>query len=185
MQRGWVITLAASVNSATERARLSCIFENAATGFSRDGSFGGPAAIEFPKHAAIPASTTINKVLPDFIAMGPHDFNRRGSIGSVRMRLPVAANIAFVTAGVTIAHGASPNPPGASALLTMYVSMRGASYIRIGRQSLKLLCSTRPFLSVIAPYNAAVGPNIVPPSACAAIVSGLTTIPQSTAQTRR
>ena len=36
----------------------------------------------------------------------------RGSIGSVRMRLPVAAKIAFVTAGATAAVGASPRPPG-------------------------------------------------------------------------
>ena len=34
------------------------------------------------------------------------------SIGRVRMRLAVAAKIAFVTAGATTAVGASPKPPG-------------------------------------------------------------------------
>jgi hypothetical protein len=54
-------------------------------------------------------------------------------IGSVRMRSPVAAKIAFVTAGATIAVPASPMPPGASVLLTRWVSTTGASFIRIGR----------------------------------------------------
>ena len=59
------------------------------------------------------------------------DFNRLVSIGSVRMRLPVAAKMALVTAGATAAVGASPKPPGGAVLLTKYVSMCGASLIRI------------------------------------------------------
>jgi hypothetical protein len=55
------------------------------------------------------------------------------SIGRVRMRLAVAAKIAFVTAGATTAVGASPKPPGASELLTRCVSTIGASSIRNGR----------------------------------------------------
>src|SRR5712691_10718486 len=42
-----------------------------------------------------------------------HDLSKAVSIGSVRMRLPVAAKIALVTAGATAAVGASPMPPGA------------------------------------------------------------------------
>ena len=59
------------------------------------------------------------------------DLNKTVSIGSVRVRLPVAAKMALVTAGATAAVGASPKPPGDAALLTKYVSMCGASLIRI------------------------------------------------------
>src|ERR1700686_462337 len=61
------------------------------------------------------------------------NLSRLVSIGRVRMRLAVAAKIAFVTAGATTAVGASPKPPGASALLTRCVSTTGASSIRSGR----------------------------------------------------
>src|SRR5260221_11565879 len=62
-----------------------------------------------------------------------HHFSSLVSIGSVRMRVPVAAKIALVTAGATAAVGASPKPPGDSALFTRCVSMTGTSFIRIGR----------------------------------------------------
>src|SRR6266404_4292107 len=61
------------------------------------------------------------------------NLSRLVSIGRVRMRLAVAAKIAFVTAGATTAVGASPKPPGASELLTRCVSTTGASSIRSGR----------------------------------------------------
>jgi IstB-like ATP binding protein len=61
------------------------------------------------------------------------NLSRLVSIGRVRMRLAVAAKIAFVTAGATTAVGASPNPPGASELLTRCISTTGASSIRSGR----------------------------------------------------
>src|SRR6266404_50053 len=54
-------------------------------------------------------------------------------IGRVRILLPVAAKIAFATAGPTAAVGASPMPPGDSALLTRCVSITGTSPIRIGK----------------------------------------------------
>jgi hypothetical protein len=60
------------------------------------------------------------------------NLSRLVSIGRVRMRLAVAAKIAFVTAGATTAVGASPKP-GASELLTRCVSTTGASSIRSGR----------------------------------------------------
>ena len=47
--------------------------------------------------------------------------------------LPVAAKIALVMAGATAAVGASPKPPGDSALATRCVSTIGASFIRTGR----------------------------------------------------
>jgi hypothetical protein len=61
------------------------------------------------------------------------DFSEFGSIGRLRRRLPVAAKIAFVTAALTMAVGASPMPPGASAFLIKCVSTTGTSSIRIGR----------------------------------------------------
>ena len=38
-------------------------------------------------------------------------------IGNLRIRLPVAAKIAFATAGLTVAVGTSPTPPGGLAAL--------------------------------------------------------------------
>jgi hypothetical protein len=46
-------------------------------------------------------------------------FNAVVSIGSFRKRLPVAAKIAFVTAGAMAEVPASPIPPGGSKLWTM------------------------------------------------------------------
>src|SRR5882762_11495846 len=50
--------------------------------------------------------------------MSGFDFKRAGSIGSVRIRTPVAAKIAFVSAGAMADVGVSPTPPGASVLFT-------------------------------------------------------------------
>src|SRR5215831_1578537 len=61
------------------------------------------------------------------------DFSESVSIGRMRRRLPVAAKIALVTAALTMAVGASPMPPGASAFLIRCVSTIGTSSIRIGR----------------------------------------------------
>ncbi len=51
-------------------------------------------------------------------------------IGRVRMRLPVAAKIAFTTAGAIGGVPGSPTPPCGSLLGKMYVSIRGTSLIR-------------------------------------------------------
>lgn len=61
------------------------------------------------------------------------DFSEFVSIGKLRRRLPVAAKIAFVTAALTMAVGASPMPPGASAFLIKCVSTTGTSSMRIGK----------------------------------------------------
>ena len=61
------------------------------------------------------------------------DFSEFISIGRLRRRLPVAAKIAFVTAALTMAVGASPMPPGASAFLIKCVSATGTWSICIGR----------------------------------------------------
>src|SRR5213594_3407119 len=50
--------------------------------------------------------------------------------GSLRIRLPVAAKMALVTAGITAEVPGSPMPPGASLLLTRWTSIAGASLIR-------------------------------------------------------
>ena len=52
------------------------------------------------------------------------------SIGSFRTRLPVAAKIALVTAGITADVPGSPTPPGASVFLTRWTSIEGASLMR-------------------------------------------------------
>jgi hypothetical protein len=52
------------------------------------------------------------------------------SIGSFRIRLPVAAKIALATAGITADVPGSPTPPGASVLLTRWTSIKGASWMR-------------------------------------------------------
>ncbi len=56
------------------------------------------------------------------------------------MRLPVAANTAFATAGAAIGTVCSPKPAGVSVLGTMWVSMTGAerphrsaASLRVGR----------------------------------------------------
>ena len=50
--------------------------------------------------------------------------------GSFRIRRPVAAKIALVTAGITAEVPYSTTPPGASVLLTRCTSTTGASLMR-------------------------------------------------------
>ena len=57
-------------------------------------------------------------------------FNKAGSTGIFRRRLPVAAKIALATAGTMSDVPASPMPPGGSKLWTMWTSTAGASSIR-------------------------------------------------------
>ena len=52
------------------------------------------------------------------------------SSGSLRMRLPVAAKIAFATAGAIAGVPGSPIPPGASVLGTICTSTFGISFMR-------------------------------------------------------
>src|SRR5712692_9570654 len=61
-------------------------------------------------------------------------------MGSFRRRLPVAAKIALATAGAIAGVLASPIPPGASVLATMYVSISGISSMRITSYVLKFAC---------------------------------------------
>src|SRR5215472_1045234 len=53
-----------------------------------------------------------------------------GSIGSLRIRFPVAANTALATAGARGGTPVSPMPPGSALLGTMCTSTSGASLIR-------------------------------------------------------
>src|SRR6516164_2154646 len=53
-----------------------------------------------------------------------------GSIGSLRIRFPVAANTALATAGARGGTPVSPMPPGSRLLGTMCTSTSGASLIR-------------------------------------------------------
>ena len=76
-----------------------------------------------------------NANAPIVVMLGGYDddFSEFGSNGRLRRRLPVAAKIALFTAALTMAVGASPMPPGASAFLIKCVSTVGTSSIRIGR----------------------------------------------------
>jgi hypothetical protein len=65
------MTFAASVNRATDRAWLSCIVENVATGLSLVGRSGSAAEIQLARHDAALTNTTPEKNLPDFIAVNP------------------------------------------------------------------------------------------------------------------
>jgi hypothetical protein len=58
--------------------------------------------------------------------------SQAGCIGSLLMRRPVAAKMAFVTAGATAAVAASPKPPGSAVLATIWVSIGGVSSMRSG-----------------------------------------------------
>ena len=51
-------------------------------------------------------------------------------IGSLRIRLPVAANTALHTAGAVGGTDGSPIPPSESVLGTMWTSTTGISYMR-------------------------------------------------------
>ena len=85
-----------------------------------------------------------------------------GSIGSLRIRLPVAAKMALVSAGASPEVPGSPMPPGASLLATMWVSMTGVSFIRTTRTSWKFDCSMRPSFTVALPQSAPEMPKITP-----------------------
>src|ERR1700676_2287891 len=102
---------------------------------SRPGQEAIAALRDTPGAKLVPLAETACRSSPSScLLLGqPADFSRLVSIGRVRMRLAVAAKIAFVTAGATAAVGASPKPPGASELLTRYVSTTGVSSIRSGR----------------------------------------------------
>ena len=60
------------------------------------------------------------------------DFHGR-AMSTALAKQELTAMIALVTAGATAAVGASPKPPGDSALFTRCVSMTGTSFIRMGR----------------------------------------------------
>src|SRR2546430_17739827 len=74
-----------------------------------------------------------SSIIGAFLRSQLGNLSRLVSIGRIRKRLAVTAKIAFVTAGLTAAVGASPMPPGSSVLLIKCVSTTGASLIRIGR----------------------------------------------------
>ena len=57
-------------------------------------------------------------------------FSRAVSTGILRRRFPVAAKMALATAGTIADVPGSPNPPGGSALRTIWTSMVGASFMR-------------------------------------------------------
>src|SRR5258706_7209906 len=99
------------------------------------------------------------------------------------MRRPVAAKMAFVTAGATEAVAASPKPPGSAVLATIWVSRRFIDAQRRIRVKVALLDS-----AVLDRYRAAQrSRESEDRSALYLCVDhlGLTGNPQSTAQTIR
>ena len=80
--------------------------------------------------ALVVSSTTLSVSAEIMIASLFLCVRRQSWIGSSRTRFPVAANIAFVTAGATGASGPSPRPLGESSLSTKWTSISGMSSIR-------------------------------------------------------
>ena len=70
---------------------------------------------------------------------------------SFRKRLPVAAKIALVTAGMMVEVPASPNPPGNSWLRTMCTSTFGDLVHAQDLVAVKVGLLARPFLTVMLP----------------------------------
>src|SRR5262249_53076897 len=92
--------------------------------------------------------------------------------GSVRTGLPVAANIALSTAGVTTEIVGSPTPPQKSIDGTTTVSTFGISTSLSISYVSKFVSTMRPLSTVHAPKNAALNPMTTEPSTCAAICAG-------------
>jgi hypothetical protein len=78
-----------------------------------------------------------------------HAFKLAESIGSVRMRFPVAAKIALHSAGMAGGSGGSPSPVGELSERRKCTSIGGACASRSGAKLSKLACTTRPFSIVI------------------------------------
>ena len=73
-------------------------------------------------------------------------------IGSRRIRLPVAAKIALVTAGATGGTAGSPTPPHFSPPESArWVRISGISFMRSMRYESKLSSTTAPFLMLTSP----------------------------------
>src|SRR5262249_20409701 len=106
--------------------------------------------------------------------------------GSDRIRVPVAAKSAFVTAGTSVTGPTSPVPPrGRAPLSMMCTSIGGASWIWGMRKPSKLRSTVRPSRKEMADLNAAPIPHTVPPSSEDLEISGSSAVPQSMTHTTR
>ena len=76
-------------------------------------------------------------------------FNVAGSMGSVRIRFPVAAKIALHRAGMAAGNGGSPKPVGELSVVRKCTSIGGACVSRSGAKVSKFACTARPFSMVI------------------------------------
>src|SRR5437660_6549595 len=76
-------------------------------------------------------------------------------MGNLRIRIPVAANTAFVIAGTIGGTGGSPMPKGKGASEpTMWTSIAGLSCIRATAKSANVPCCAVPPRKVISPFKA-------------------------------
>src|SRR5215469_7379646 len=88
-------------------------------------------------------------------------FNRTGN---ERIRVPVAAKMALVRAGITGGSAGSPRPVGGLSGLTQAISISGVIGMRASGKSLKLLCCTTPSTNSMAcPVSACASPSITAP----------------------
>src|SRR6266536_1240878 len=92
----------------------------------------GEREVNFSPHSRYPRGTSEAVILS---AAGAKDLLRSRiyptfPMGSLRIRLPVAAKIALHTAGAIGGVPGSPTPPCASVLGTMYTSIAGIAFIR-------------------------------------------------------
>ena len=107
--------------------RIRGLREHARTG----GKIAGAGAARCRAKPLSPCgSFNISFRVPIFLFAHARCCKALASTGSLRSRLPVAAKMAFATAGASADVPGSPMPPGASVLSTMYTSILGASPMR-------------------------------------------------------
>ena len=86
---------------------------------------------------------------PDWGPQNFQTFSRAWSIGSVRIRFPVAAKIALHNAGTADGSGGSPKPVGELSVRKKCTSTGGACVSSNGEKLSKFACTTWPFSTVI------------------------------------
>ena len=100
---------------------------------------------------ARPSCRVVSGERPRYLASRVREHLRRCLSGRSRTRLPVAANTAFSTAGVTTQIVGSPTPPQKSNDGTSTVSTLGISARRSTGYLSKFVSTTRPLSTVISP----------------------------------
>jgi hypothetical protein len=112
------------------------------SGFSPIRLRGCASDDAFPTITGLKSGADVNTASASDIAY--QAFNTVASMGKVRIRFPVAANIALHRAGIVAGSGGSPRPIGGLSVVKKCTSMGGACDIRNSGNVSKLACATRP-----------------------------------------